>query len=356
MSRYINFRKDSIGQSPDSIIFRGEQKVQDVCLRLISYNSSELDEITLSSVSELESNIEDDRVNWINIDGLHDISVMEDIRRLFNLDTLLISDVVNTDLRPKVYEHEGCLFISIKMLQYDDAAENEVTAENFVIILKEDAVISFQEKRGDVFEPVRERIRKQKKRIRNSGSDYLVFALLDVLIDNYIYISSRIGEKVECVEDKLLARQSNALLEEINGLKREVNFLRKSVKPGWEMILNLQKLDSSLISDNVDVHFKELQHNINQAIDIIDGYNVILMDQLNVFHATVSYKLNDIMKFLTIFSVIFIPLTFIAGLYGTNFDNIPELHYKYGYYAMLLVMLFVVLVMVYYFRKKRWFR
>jgi magnesium transporter len=223
------------------------------------------------------------------------------------------------------------------------------------LILTKSVLISFQERKGDVFEPVRERIRKQKKRIRNAGTDYLAFSLLDIVIDNYIYIISFLGEKIETLEENLLLEPKKSIIEEINFYKRELNFLRKSIKPAREMILALSKMESELIDEDTDVHFKELQDNINQASDSSDSYREILSDQLNIYHTTISSKLNDIMKFLTIFSVIFIPLTFIAGIYGTNFDIVPELHFKYSYFIMWGVIVIVAIGMLIYFRKRKWF-
>ena len=223
------------------------------------------------------------------------------------------------------------------------------------MILTKSVIISFQERRGDVFEPVRERIRKQKKRIRNGGTDYLTFALLDIVIDNYLYVLSLLGEKIETLEETLLINPSKDVINEINNYKRELNFLRKSIKPAKEMIFSLAKMDSDLITESTYIHFKELEDNISEANDVSDGYREILSDQLNIYHTTISSKLNDIMKFLTVFSVIFIPLTFIAGIYGTNFDYVPELGYKYSYFIMWAVMIVVALGMLVFFKVRKWF-
>jgi magnesium transporter len=229
-----------------------------------------------------------------------------------------------------------------------------ITAENLSLILTKSVLISFQEKKGDVFEPVRERIRKQKKRIRSSGTDYLMFALLDIVIDNYIYITGMLGEKIETLEENLLHDPKKAVIDEINSYKRELNFLRKNIKPAKEMILSLTKIESEFINEKTEIYLRELQDNINQANDSTDSYREILSDQLNIYHTTISSKLNDIIKLLTVFSVIFIPLTFIAGIYGTNFEFIPELHYKYSYFIMWGVILFVAIGMLIVFRKKKW--
>ena len=182
-----------------------------------------------------------------------------------------------------------------------------------------------------------------------------MFVLLDVIIDNYIYIISQLGEEIEDIDEELIESPSPDRLEDINRYKSELVYLRKIVKPCRELVLNLSKMDSELINDYMDIHLKELQNNIELANETIDNYREILSDQLNVFHTNMSSRLNDILKILTIFSVIFIPITFIVGVYGTNFDNIPELHLKYGYYMMLTLIIALVFLMISYFKRKKWF-
>ncbi len=354
MARFIKKHKQEIGISPDELLFRGEKKIDQVLLRVIDYNANNLEEEIINSANDVIKYQEKDSVTWLNIDGLHDTVIMEEISTTFHLDNIIFADVMNTQARPKVQEYDNCIFLSIKMLRLDEET-NLSSVENLSLIVTKSVLLSFQERKGDVFEPVRERIRKQKKRIRSAGTDYLAFALLDIVIDNYIYIISFLGEKIETLEEDLLLDPKKSVIEEINLYKRELNFLRKSIKPAKEMILALSKMESELIDESTDLHFKELQDNINQASDSSDSYREILSDQLNIYHTTISSKLNDIMKFLTIFSVIFIPLTFIAGIYGTNFDIVPELHYKYSYFIMWGVIVSVAIGMLIYFRKRKWF-
>ena len=354
MARFLTKHKSEIGLPPDALLFRGSKKVDKVRLRVIDFDSTNLEENAIKTVNEVLKYRDKNTVTWLNIDGLHNIDLMTEIAQKFELDPIILADVMNTQARPKVLEYDNCIFISIKMLQKDSETDL-ITVENLSLILTKSVLISFQEKKGDVFEPVRERIRKQKKRIRNSGTDYLAFALLDIVIDNYIYIISVLGEKIETLEDNLLEDPKQAVIDEINVYKKELNFLRKNIKPAKEMIFGLSKMESEIIDENTDIHFKELQGNIDQAGESSDSYREILSDQLNIYHTTISSKLNDIMKFLTIFSVIFIPLTFIAGIYGTNFDVVPELHYKYSYFIMWGIMLVVAIGMLIYFRKRKWF-
>jgi magnesium transporter len=275
------------------------------------------------------------------------------VAKSFKLDNFILADVMNTQARPKVQEYANCIFISIKMLQQDEKT-GTISVENLSLIVTDSILISFQERKGDVFEPVRERIRNQKKRIRNSGTDYLAFALLDIVVDNYIYIISVLGDKIESLEESLLQDPKQSVIDEINSLKRELNFLRKNINPAKEMILTLSKMESDFIDEHTYIHYKELLDNINQAMESSDSYREILSDQLNIYHTTISSRLNDIMKFLTVFSVIFIPLTFIAGIYGTNFEVVPELHYEYSYFIMWGVMITVAIGMLIYFKRKNW--
>ena len=353
MARFIKKHKKEIGISPDELLFRGDQKIENVLMRIIDFDSTNLEERNISSVNEIVKFRDQNSVSWFNVDGLHNTEIMEEIAEVFSFDKIILADVMNTHSNPKVQEYDNCLFISIKMMQHDDETDI-ISVENLSLILTKSVLISFQEKKGDVFEPVRERIRKQKKRIRNSGTDYLTFALLDVVVDNYIYVIGNLGEKIESLEENLEGEPNQTVIDQINTLKRELNFIRKNIKPARELLLAISKMDTEFISDSVDIHYKELLDNINHAYELSESYREILTDQLNIYHTTMTSKLNDIMKFLTIFSVIFIPLTFIAGVYGTNFDILPELHYKNSYFIMWGVMLTIAVGMLFYFRKRKW--
>lgn len=354
MTRFIRKNKKEIGLSPDDLIFRGEKKTDQTLLRIIDFDSKNLTENNAKTVKEVSEFQHKETVTWINVDGLHNTAIMQEITTAFKLDTLALPEVLNTEARPRVIEYDNCTLITIKMLMLDES-KGKTVVENLSLILTKTVLMSFQEQKGDVFEPVRERIRKQKKRIRNGGTDYLTFALLDIVVDNYLHVISVLGEKIETLEENLLLNPSKDTITEINNYKRELNFLRKNIKPAKEMIFSLAKTDSDFITESTYLHFKELEDNISQANDATDSYREILSDQLNVYHTTISSKLNDIMKFLTVFSVIFIPLTFIAGIYGTNFEYVPELTYKYSYFIMWVVMIIIAIAMLIFFKKKKWF-
>jgi magnesium transporter len=240
MARFVNKHKQEIGVSPDELLFTGIKKTDDILMRIIDFDKSNLEEFTISHVDEVAKYKDTGSVTWVNIDGLHHISVMEEVASVFNLDRLILADVMNTNARPKVHEYDNCIFISLKMMKYDEAI-NDISVENLSVIITKTVVITFQEIKGDVFEPVRERIRKQKKRIRTSGTDYLAFSLLDIVIDNYIYVISLLGEKIEEIEDDLANEPKHYLINEINKYKKELNFLRKNINPAKEMILSFSK-------------------------------------------------------------------------------------------------------------------
>lgn len=355
-SKMINLiRKDKshIGLSPDDLILKGEKKTDKVFIRIIDFDSEMLEEKIPEAVAEVKGFKAKNTVTWMNVDGLHNTAVMEETSKVFGLENMVLAEVLDTATRPKVIEFDNCLFISIKMMRVDETTEL-IAVENLSLILTKSVLISFQERRGDVFEPVRERIRKQKKRIRNGGTDYLTFALLDIVIDNYLYVLSLMGEKIEVLEDNLLVNANESVINKINSYKKELNFLRRNINPAKDMITSLSKMESELLGESTNIHFKELVDNINQASDASDSFREILSDQLNIYHTTISSKLNDIMKFLTVFSVIFIPLTFIAGIYGTNFEFVPELQYRYSYFIMWGIMIVVAVGMLIYFRRKKW--
>lgn len=354
MARYIKVNRDNIGLSPDAILFRGIKKTDDIGLYLMDYDANQLKEHEIKDLADLVQLENTSTSSWLNINGLHDEKFIQEILTGFDIEPLIISDTLHTHARPKIQEYDNCIYISVKMLQYEEE-KDRISSENLVLIIKKNVLITFQEREGDVFEPVRDRLRKNKKRIRGSGPDYLAFALLDVVIDHYIYLISRIGEQIETLDEELISNFSNSALEEINKYKGEINYLRKSIQPCRELIITLVKLESELVDSEISIYLKELQNNMNLTTELLNSYRDILSDQLSIFHTNVSYKLNDILKFLTIFSVIFIPITFIAGIYGTNFDYIPELHFKYGYFAMWIAILITVSSMILYFKIKKWF-
>ena len=354
MSRYTRKKKEDIGLSPYALIFRGQKKAEHITITAMDFDQEEVREFGIERTEKISALLGKANLSWLNIDGLHDEKRIEEIGALVGVPFHILSDILNPSLRPKVQEFDDGVFITLKMLQFKEEGRT-ISVENLSLILTQGCLLSFQEQKGDVFNPVRERIRKHKNKIRTSGVDYLAFALLDVVVDNYIYIIGLLGEKIENLEDKMTDEPRKELLDEINDYKKELNLLRKNIKPAREMILSLVKLESEILQEENRFHFRELQDNITEAGELSDSYREILYDQLNIYHTVMSTRLNDIMRTLTIFSVMFIPLTFIVGVYGTNFDYVPELHWQNGYFIMWVVMVVVAIVMFLLFRRKKWF-
>lgn len=353
MARFLKKKEASLGQVPGELVFIGEQKVQEATIRVIDYDQDHLSEQQLQDIKDGIPYKETSTVTWLNINGLHDTEMIKKIGNGFGLHALVLEDILNTGQRPKMEEYDDYLFFVLKMMRYDEA-EEKIHSEQLSMVLGKNFLLTFQERPGDVFEPVRDRIRKQKGRIRKVGIDYLAYALLDTIVDNYIFMIERLGEQIEEIEDEILDNPTQEVLSRINTYKREINYLRKSIRPAKEFILQLSRLDSDLVQEQTLPFLKDLLDLTTQAVEIIDTYREMLSDHLDIYNTGVSNRLNEIMKVLTIFSAIFIPLTFIAGIYGTNFEYLPELHYRYSYFIFWGVMVVVSLVMLNFFKRRNW--
>lgn len=353
MTRNTPKRKEDIGRSPYEMVFRGQKKIEQANMFVIDFNLNSLNETEITEIESLETFKKSKSTTWLNINGLDDLELMKKLATSFGIDSNIMADIMNPSIRPKVQEFENGLFITLKMLQINE--KHKLSVENLSLLVMDKFVVSFQEAGGDVFDPIRERIRKHKSKIRTGGADYLAFALLDVVIDNYIYILSMFGERIESLENRMTSTFNKQMPSVINNYKQELNFLRRNIKPAREMVLTLAKMETEFIQKNNRINYRELQDNINEANELADSYREMLYDLLNIYHTSATTRLNDIMKLLTIISVIFIPLTFIVGVYGTNFEFFPEIHWRYGYFAMWGVMVVVAGFMIWYFKRKDWF-
>lgn len=353
MARFLKKKDKTIGQTPGEPIFIGVQKVEKISLSAIDYDSDKLSENNRCKAENLKEYKKSERISWININGLHDVTFLKEISEIFDLHPLVVEDIANTDQRPKLEDHDDYIFIVTKMLRFN-ADKNKILNEQLSIILGKNFLITFQESDGDIFEPLRNRIRKKKGKIRCAGTDYLTYAILDSIVDNYLMITEKFGEKIEELEDTVLDSTENKIPHEIKNFKREMNFLKKFIKPSREFIFILNNLDSDLIMDQTRPFLKDLLDLSTHAVESVDTYREMLTDHLNLYNVNVGNKLNEIMKVLTIFSVIFIPLTFIAGIYGTNFEYLPELKYKYSYLVFWIVIILIAGGMLKFFKNKNW--
>jgi len=349
------FRKTSkkAGLAPGTLVHIGEKKVGKVRIRVIDYDAEQFQEKEVKTIDECFSFKDTPTVTWINIDGLHEVEIIEKIGNHFSIHPLIQEDILHTGQRPKMEDMESYIFVVAKMLFYDDET-GEIESEQVSLILGLNFVISFQEREGDIFDPVRERIRKGKGRIRRMKADYLAYALADTLVDNYFVILEKLGEKIEGMEDELVTNPTPETLQTIHILKREMIFLRKSVWPLREVISSLERGESSLIDASTGIYFRDVYDHTIQVIDTVETLRDMVTGMLDVYLSSVSNRMNEVMKVLTIIATIFIPLTFVAGIYGMNFEFMPELKWHWGYFAALFVMVIIVVSMVFYFRRKRW--
>lgn len=355
MARFLRNRSAVTGLTPGSLIHLGSQKIEKPLLSLINYKPETIVEEEFENLEDCLPYISDNSVSWINIYGLHDAGIIQKLGDSFGLHSLLLEDMLNTDQRPKIVETEKFVVIILKILEYE-AESKKLVAEQVSMILDDTFIITLQEKKGGHFEPIRARIRNGKGRVRRKGADYLTYVILDTIADNYLVNIEILGSFIEKTEAKIFMKlQPKGIMEEIYKHKTEINFLRKNIRPVKEIVNRLIENDSEFISPDNIKYFHDLNDLILQASETIEIYQAMLNDQMNIYHAHLDSKANEIMKVLTIFSAFFIPLSFVAGVYGTNFDNLPELHFKYGYLYFWILIIMIVSGLVVYFRHRKWF-
>ncbi|UCE26648.1 MAG: magnesium/cobalt transporter CorA [Candidatus Coatesbacteria bacterium] len=344
---------EKAGRPPGTLIHVGEQKIDRARVTVIDYDESSVNEYELGDIEECFPFRDTATVTWINVDGVHDIEVIQKLGDCYGIHPLVLEDVVNTNQRPKLEEFDDYVFLVLKMLLLNEE-ERRPEFEQVSIILGPNFVVSFQEREGDVFESVRERIRSGKGRIRRGGADYLAYALLDSIVDGYFVVLETFGEYIEALEEELLTDPERKTLQRLNDMKREVIFLRKSVWPLREVISALQREESALVEDTTRVYLRDVYDHTIQVIDTVETFRDMLTGMLDVYLSGVSNRMNEVMKVLTIIATIFIPLTFIAGVYGMNFTFMPELGWHWGYPITLLVMVVIGILMVVFFKRKKW--
>jgi magnesium transporter len=353
MPRFTKKSSKKAGLSPGSLIHIGDQKIGAIKITLMHYDAEQILEKQLPTIESSFPYGDKPPVTWINVDGLHEVQVVEKIGTHFGIHPLVLEDIVNTGQRTKAEEFEAYIYIVLKMLAYDETADH-ITAEQVSLILGSRFLFSFQEKEGDVFDFVRERIRKARGRIRKSGCDYLAYALMDAVVDHYFVILERLGDKIELIETQLLEKPTPQILEDIHHLKREMIFFRKQVWPLREVVNGLIKEPSELIQESTHIFLRDVYDHTIQVIDTIESLRDVLSGLSDLYLSTVSNRMNEVMKVLTIIATIFIPLTFIAGIYGMNFEFMPELKWHWAYPTLWAVLLIISILMVTWFRRKKW--
>lgn len=343
----------ALNQIPGTVTYIGNKESTETLLDVIDYNAEHYERFKSKNPQDALEFEDESKVTWINIDGLNNTEEIEKLGKYFDLHPLILEDIANTNQRPKIDEYQDYFFIVAKMLYYN--GDGTLQIEHISLVVGDDYILTFQEAGGDVFDGVRERIEHKKGRIRNRKADYLMFALLDAIIDNYFVVVEEISEKIEGFEDQIfLNDQDEDLVREIQELKRAIVRIRRAVFPLREVLGRLEKLNHPIIEEITGNYLRDLVDHIIQISENIDIYREMIWSLMDMYMTTISNKMNEVMKVLTIMASIFIPLTFIAGIYGMNFEYIPELQWKYSYFVLWGVMIIVFFVMLYYFKRKKW--
>lgn len=357
MIRLIKKNYKKAGLPPGSLVYIGDEdeKLSQVRLSIIEYDESHLIEKTDVAIEECLEHIETPSMTWIQVYGVSDPATIAMIGNRFKLHPLVLEDILNTGHRAKVdvYSDQQQLFIVIRHLMFDEKEQN-VKDEQISLVLGPNYLISFVEKDNRIFQPIIQRLRQPNNRIRKLGSDYLAYTLLDTIVDYYFIVLDYMDTQLEALEEELIKKSTSTTLLEIQHTKRDMIILRKSAWPVRELISRLQQTDTPLISPTTQVYLRDVYDHIIQIIDIIEGLRDIAGGLIDIYLSTINIRTNDIMKVLTIVSTIFVPLTFIASIYGMNFDFIPELHYRFAYPLVLTSMLVIAIGMLIYFRRKGW--
>ncbi len=354
MHKFFIRRSKKSGLAPGTLIHIGKKRAQDIKITVIDYDENSVTEKQLKDIEESFPFMDKHTSTWINIDGIHQVEVIEKIGKHFDMHPLILEDIVNTEQRPKIEDYGNYVFVILKMLYLDEKKEG-IQAEQISLIIGPKFVISFQEdKERDVFDTIRQRIRSGKGRIRKMGPDYLAYSLIDAIVDSYFVILEEIGELTEDLEEEVISDPSPKTSKAIHSLKREMIFLRRCVWPLREVIRGLETSESSLIKEGTKVYLRDVYDHTIQVIDNVETFRDVISGMVDVYLSSVSNKMNEIMKVLTIFSTIFIPLTFVVGVYGMNFKFFPELEWKYSYPILWAIMISIGVGMLIYFRKQKW--
>jgi magnesium transporter len=353
MPKIIKERSGKAGMPPGTLVHIGEKSNREIRIKVIDFGPDRCDEKDITGIEECFYFADPSIISWIDVEGLHEVELIQQMGECQGFSPLMLEDIVNTDQRPKLEDFDDYLYIVLKMLH--ERQSGEIGVEQISLVVGANFIISFQEGlEGDSFAPVRERVRSGKSKIRTMGPDYLAYALIDAVVDGYFVVLENVGERIEDLEEEVVSTPSSDTVRKIHRMKREMITLRKALWPLREVIGALERRESPLISEPVTVYLRDVYDHTIQAIDAVEAYRDILAGLLDVYLSSLSNRMNEIMKFLTIIGTIFIPLTFIAGLYGMNFQYMPELHWRWGYFSCLGVMLVISIGMLFYFKRKKW--
>ncbi|MDO6596737.1 magnesium/cobalt transporter CorA [Oceanihabitans sp. 2_MG-2023] len=352
-----NKRKKSykaVNTAPGTVSYTGSKQTLETTIDIVNYNKEACDFKSSQNIEDAFHFKGQEHVTWINLNGLNNTTEIEKLGAHYNLHPLVLEDIVTTNQRAKLEEYEDYLFIVFKMLHFKN--EDEIVYEHMSMVVGENYVLTFQEADGDVFDELRDRIKNAKGRVRNAKADYLMYTILDAVVDNYFTVIEAEGDKIEDLEETLFIEESNTntTTTSIQDQKREILKIRRTVFPFREVVNKLEKSEIEFIEDKTKNYLRNLYDHMIQVNESIDLYREMIWGLMDLYMTNISNKMNEVMKVLTIIATIFIPLTFIAGIYGMNFTNMPELNSPYGYYIVWAVMLIILIIMLIYFRRKKW--
>ncbi len=353
MKRFFH-KPNSLGHAPGTLVTSKKVDRQPLKLTLFEYGSQmSVVERQVQSVSECFPFDPQTPVTWLNVDGSQQVEVLEDIGNRLDIHPLTLEDILDTSQRPKMEDFDKYLFIELNMLSWD---ENQplIESQQVSLILGENYVVTFQEHEKGVFDPVRKRIREGKSRLTRQRGDYLAYSLIDAIVDHYFIVLENLGEQIEFLEEELVTDPDPGTLQSIHELKRELIFLRKSVWPLREVIGALERGESALFQESTLIYLRDVYDHTIQIIDTVETFRDMVSGMLDIYLSSVSNRMNEVMKVLTIIATVFIPLSFLVGLYGMNFNYMPELQWKWGYFGVWGVIILVVVGMLTYFRRKKW--
>ena len=349
--KLVQKRSKKTGLPPGTLVHIGEKKPDKVAITAFNYAGTRCDERQDLSPDVLAPST-DESVTWVDIGGVHRMDILESFGKQFQLHPLLLEDIANTDQRPKLDDYENRLFLVMKMLSVTD--RHEIVVEQVSLVLGPNFVLSFQENGADVFTSVRDRLRGGKGRLRQTGADYLLYALIDAIVDQYFEVLEALSEKIEALQDLVASDPKPETLHKIHNLKRQLLFLRRAVWPLREAANSLSRSECPLLQESTKIFFRDVYDHVIQIVDTIETLREMVSTSLDIYLSSISYRLNTVMKVLTIITTIFMPLTFIVGIYGMNFEHMPELKWEWGYPLVLGLMVTIVIAMLGFFKGKKW--
>ncbi len=349
--KLVQKRSKKTGLPPGTLVHIGEKKPDKVTITAFNYAAGRCDERNDLPLEALAPPT-DESITWVDVGGVHKMEILESFGKQFQLHPLLLEDIANTDQRPKLDDYETCLFLVMKMLSVTD--RQEIVVEQVSLVLGPNFVLSFQENGADVFTSVRDRLRGGKGRLRQAGADYLLHALVDAIVDQYFDVLEMLGEKIEAMQDLVISDPKPETLHRIHALKRQLMFLRRAVWPLREAANNLSRSECPFLRESTKVFFRDLYDHVVQIVDTIETLREMVSAGLDIYLSSISYRSNAVMKVLTIITTIFMPLTFIVGIYGMNFEHMPELKWEWGYPLVIGMMVVIAIAMLGFFKRKKW--